>query len=165
MFCPFCSAEDTRVIDSRLVANGAQVRRRRECAKCKERYTSFEVAELVMPKVIKRDDCREPFDEDKLRMGLQRALEKRPISTEQLEEAISFVILRVRETGEREVKSQLIGEVVMSALLKLDPVAYVRFASVYWDFKDIDAFKDLIEQLGRGCGDYVPYSPNSTAVE
>lgn len=156
MFCPFCGAEDTRVIDSRLVANGTQVRRRRECAACKERYTSFEVAELMMPKVIKRDGCREPFNEDKLRMGLQRALEKRPISTEQLESAISKISQSARETGEREIASKVIGRAVMRALVQLDPVAYVRYASVYWDFKDLDAFKELIDQLDRGDLHFAP---------
>jgi transcriptional repressor NrdR len=147
MFCPFCSTEDTRVIDSRLVANGSQVRRRRECGKCKERYTSFEIAELVMPKIIKSDGCREPFDDSKLRFGLLRALEKRPVSTEQLEEMISIVVVKIRAIGEREVTSKHLGTIVMEALLKLDIVAYIRFASVYWDFQDINTFKNFIDKI------------------
>ena len=149
MFCPFCSADDTKVIDSRLVANGSQVRRRRECSNCKERFTSFEVAELVVPKIIKSDGCREPFNDSKLRFGLLRALEKRPISTEQVEELISIVIAKIRAIGEREVTSKFLGSIVMEELLDLDAVAYVRFASVYWDFKDVDAFKNLIDKIDQ----------------
>lgn len=149
MFCPFCHAPDTRVIDSRLVADGTQVRRRRECVECKERLTSFEVAELLMPKVMKRDGCRDPFNEDKLRAGMQRALEKRPISAEQFEASISALIKKLRATGEREVSSQLLGQWVMESLQALDSVAYVRFASVYWDFKDVDAFRELVDQLNQ----------------
>ena len=149
MFCPFCHAPDTRVIDSRLVADGTQVRRRRECIECKERLTSFEVAELLMPKVMKRDGCRDPFNEDKLRAGMQRALEKRPISAEQFEASVSALIKKLRATGEREVSSQLLGQWVMESLQALDPVAYVRFASVYWDFKDADAFKEFVDQLNQ----------------
>lgn len=149
MFCPFCSTDDTRVIDSRLVANGSQVRRRRECSSCKERFTSFEAAELVVPKIIKSDGCREPFNDSKLRFGLLRALEKRPVSTEQVEEVISVVIAKIRSIGEREVTSKFLGSIVMEELLELDAVAYVRFASVYWDFKDIDAFKIFIDKIDQ----------------
>ena len=130
MFCPFCSAQETKVIDSRLVADGAQVRRRRECLDCRERYTTFEVAELVMPRVVKRDGSREPFNEDKLRAGLQRALEKRPVSTEQVENCIVRIKSSLRATGEREVQSEFVGSLIMDALKVLDKVAYVRFASV-----------------------------------
>lgn len=149
MHCPFCNAEDTKVIDSRLVADGSQVRRRRECITCSERFTTYEGAELVMPRLIKRDGTREPFDEEKLRAGLQRALEKRPVSTEQIEEAINRIKQRLRATGEREVKSLTLGEEVMSALKDLDEVAYIRFASVYRQFQDLEQFREEIERLEK----------------
>ncbi|MBF7074713.1 transcriptional regulator NrdR [Glaciecola sp. MH2013] len=148
MFCPFCSAQETKVIDSRLVADGAQVRRRRECLECHERYTTFEAAELVMPRVVKRDGSREPFNEDKLRAGLQRALEKRPVSTEQVENCIVRIKSSLRATGEREIKSEMIGSLIMDALKELDKVAYVRFASVYRSFEDIREFGEEIAKLG-----------------
>lgn len=148
MFCPFCRADDTKVIDSRLVADGYQVRRRRECTACHERFTTFEAAELVMPRIIKRDGSREPYNEEKLRSGLQRALEKRPVPTEQIESLISKVESQLRATGEREVQSEMIGHLIMEELLKLDKVAYVRFASVYRSFKDIREFGEEIARLG-----------------
>ena len=148
MHCPFCSAEETKVIDSRLVAEGHQVRRRRECAECHERFTAFESAELVMPRVIKRDGTREPFNEDKLRAGLQRALEKRPVSTEKVEQCILKLKSTLRATGEREVESELLGNLIMDALKELDKVAYVRFASVYRSFEDIKEFGEEIARLG-----------------
>ncbi|AEF02420.1 transcriptional regulator NrdR [Alteromonas sp. KS69] len=148
MFCPFCSAQETKVIDSRLVAEGHQVRRRRECAMCHERFTTFESAELVMPRVIKRDGSREPFNEDKLRAGLQRALEKRPVSTEKVEQCILSLKSELRATGEREVGSELLGNLIMKALKELDKVAYVRFASVYRSFEDIREFGEEIARLG-----------------
>ena len=147
MFCPFCNADDTKVIDSRLVANGGQVRRRRECGACGERFTTYELAELVMPRVIKTDGSRQSFDEDKLRAGLQRALEKRPVSIEQIEVAISQIKQFLQVTGEREVPSQIIGEEVMRQLRKLDAVAYVRFASVYRSFQDISEFQAELNRL------------------
>jgi transcriptional repressor NrdR len=147
MFCPFCNADDTKVIDSRLVANGGQVRRRRECSECSERFTTYELAELVMPRVIKTDGSRQSFDEDKLRAGLQRALEKRPVSIEQIEVAISQIKHFLQVTGEREVPSQIIGEEVMRQLRKLDAVAYVRFASVYRSFQDISEFQAELNRL------------------
>lgn len=153
MYCPFCSAEDTKVIDSRLVAGGGQVRRRRECLSCKERFTTFEVAELLMPRIIKNDGTREPFDENKLRSGLQRALEKRPVSVEQMEAAIAQIKHGLQTTGEREVPSRLVGEQVMEALRDIDQVAYVRFASVYRSFQDISEFRaelDRLEGSNRG---------------
>ena len=149
MFCPFCSAQETKVIDSRLVAEGHQVRRRRECAMCHERFTTFESAELVMPRVIKRDGSREPFNEDKLRAGLQRALEKRPVSTEKVEQCILSLKSELRATGEREVGSELLGNLIMKALKELDKVAYVRFASVYRSFEDIREFGEEIARLGE----------------
>ncbi|MEM9256483.1 MAG: transcriptional regulator NrdR [Pseudomonadota bacterium] len=147
MHCPFCSAEDTKVIDSRLVADGDQVRRRRECLSCSERFTTYELAELVMPRVIKQDGSREPFNEDKLRAGFQRALEKRPVSVESVEAAINHIKHDLRATGEREVQSLVLGELVMEQLKQLDQVAYVRFASVYRSFQDIAEFRDEIERL------------------
>lgn len=147
MHCPFCQAEDTKVIDSRLVAGGDQVRRRRECLDCAERYTTYETAELVLPKIIKHNGNREPFDEAKLRAGFTRALEKRPVSVEAIEADINHIKHALRATGEREVKSRQVGELVMDALKRLDQVAYVRFASVYRDFKDIAEFRDEIERL------------------
>ncbi len=147
MHCPFCAAEDTKVIDSRLVAEGDQVRRRRECLSCTERFTTYEVAELVMPRVIKQNGVREPFNEDKLRAGLQRALEKRPVSLERIEAVINQTKHALRATGEREIQSLVVGELVMDHLKQLDQVAYVRFASVYRSFQDLSEFRDEIERL------------------
>ena len=147
MHCPSCAAEDPKVIDSRLVAEGDQVRRRRECLSCAERFTTYEVAELVMPRIIKQDGTREPFNEDKLRAGFTRALEKRPVSVESIEAVINKIKNALRATGEREVKSVFLGELVMENLKKLDKVAYVRFASVYRSFEDISEFREAIESL------------------
>lgn len=147
MHCPFCSADETKVIDSRLVAEGGQVRRRRECLSCRERFTTYEIAELVMPRVIKQNGSREPFDEDKLRGGFLRALEKRPVSVEDVEKHIGLIKHRLRATGEREIHSRELGELVMAALRPLDQVAYVRFASVYRSFQDLSEFRDAIESL------------------
>ena len=147
MHCPFCSAEDTKVIDSRLVTDGEAVRRRRECLTCGERYTTFETAELVMPHLIKRDGRREPFDEEKLRYGLSKALEKRPVSVDEIENSLNHIKHRMRSTGERELPSLQVGEEVMVELRALDPVAYVRFASVYRDFQDLSEFADEIHKL------------------
>ena len=149
MHCPFCGADDTKVIDSRLVADGAQVRRRRECLTCGERYTTFETAELVMPRLVKSDGKREPFDENKLRAGLLRALEKRPVSMEDLEAAITRIMHRLRATGEREIPDRDVGELVMGELRQLDTVAYVRFASVYRSFQDISEFREEVERLEK----------------
>ena len=147
MHCPFCGQDDTKVIDSRLVADGDAVRRRRECQACGERFTTFETAELVMPRIIKRDGVREPFDEEKLKFGLTKALEKRPVSVDQIEAALTHIKHRLRETGERELPSLQVGEEVMAELRELDAVAYVRFASVYRDFQDISEFADEIRKL------------------
>jgi transcriptional repressor NrdR len=149
MFCPFCNADDTKVIDSRLVANGGQVRRRRECTVCDERFTTYELAELVMPRVIKTDGTRQSFDEDKLRAGLQRALEKRPVPIEQIEVSISEIKHFLQVTGEREIPSKIIGEEVMRQLRGLDAVAYVRFASVYRSFEDISEFQAELNRLNE----------------
>ena len=147
MHCPFCEAQDTKVIDSRLVSEGSQVRRRRECPSCEERFTTFEAAELVMPRIIKSDGKRDGFVEEKLRAGMLRALEKRPVSAEQLESAITHIKQKMRSTGERELEAKQIGEWVMEELKKLDQIAYVRFASVYRDFEDVHQFGETIKKL------------------
>ncbi|KZX74498.1 transcriptional regulator NrdR [Oleiphilus sp. HI0009] len=149
MHCPFCKATDTKVYDSRLVSDGNQVRRRRECLTCQERFTTFETAELVMPRVVKQDGSRQPFDEEKLNRGVQRALEKRPVSIESIEQAIDNIKYRLRATGERELSSLQVGEEVMRELRSLDEVAYVRFASVYRSFQDINEFKEEIDRLAK----------------
>ncbi|MGQ0593535.1 MAG: transcriptional regulator NrdR [Gammaproteobacteria bacterium] len=148
MRCPFCSEPDTRVIDSRLAEDGERVRRRRECTACEERFTTYEAAELSLPRVIKSDGRREPFIEDKLRAGMQRALEKRPVALEEVEASIADIKRHLRALGEREVRSRLVGDLVMAALRRLDAVAYVRFASVYRRFEDVQAFVEEIERLG-----------------
>ncbi len=147
MHCPFCSHPETKVTDSRLAGEGAQIRRRRECLGCGERFTTFESAELVMPRVVKRDDSREPFDDHKLRSGMIRALEKRPVGSEAVEEALARVTHRLQTMGEREVLSRRIGELVMEELRALDEVAYVRYASVYRSFQDVESFQDEIRKL------------------
>jgi transcriptional repressor NrdR len=147
MHCPFCKAQDTKVIDSRLVAEGEQVRRRRECVQCGERFTTYEGAELVMPGIVKQNGNREPFDEIKLRAGLRRALEKRPVSVEEVEAAVARIKQSLRATGERELPSRRLGEVVMNELRELDQVAYVRFASVYRSFQDLSEFRTEIDRL------------------
>jgi len=147
MYCPFCGTHETKVVDSRLVAEGQQIRRRRECISCHERFTTYETAELLMPRVIKTDGTRQPFDEDKLRAGIQRALEKRPVSVEEIEACITRIKQHLRATGERELPSREVGEAVMLELQKLDQVAYVRFASVYRSFQDINEFREEIERL------------------
>jgi transcriptional repressor NrdR len=152
MHCPFCNALDTKVIDSRLVADGNQVRRRRECITCAERFTTFESAELVMPRLVKQNGEREPFNEDKLRSGMLKALEKRPVSAEQVEEAISHINHKLRASGEREVPSKLVGGLVMEELRRLDEVAYVRFASVYRSFKDLNEFREEIDRISQDGG-------------
>lgn len=153
MHCPFCGTHDTKVTDSRLVAEGDQVRRRRQCVACGERFTTYETAELVMPRVIKSDGTRQPFDENKLRAGMQRALEKRPVSVEDLEAAISRICHQLRATGERELPARELGEFVMEALQQLDDVAYVRFASVYRSFQDISEFAAEVDRLRSRAGD------------
>lgn len=149
MHCPFCNNEETKVIDSRLAGDGRQVRRRRQCLACNERFTTFESAELVMPGLIKNDSSRQPFDESKLRYSMLRALEKRPVSSEELEQAIGRLVHKLRTMGEREVPSRLVGELVMEELRALDEVAYVRFASVYRRFQDITEFEEEIRRLQR----------------
>ena len=147
MHCPFCGHPETKVIDSRLAGEGAQVRRRRECLNCSERFTTFESAELVMPRLVKSDDSREPFDEEKLRSGMIRALEKRPVSAEDLEAAIARITHKLRTVGEREIPARRVGDLVMDELRQLDEVAFVRFASVYRRFQDVEEFRDEVERL------------------
>ena len=147
MNCPFCNHEETKVIDSRLAGEGRQIRRRRECLDCSERFTTFEGAELVMPRLIKTDDRREPFDEHKMRASMHRALEKRPVSADLFEQSIGRMIHKLRTMGEREVPSRLIGELVMNELRGLDEVAYVRFASVYRSFQDVTEFQEEVKRL------------------
>ncbi len=152
MHCPFCGTHDTKVTDSRLVVEGDQVRRRRQCVACGERFTTYETAELVMPRVIKGDGSREFFDEGKLRAGMLRALEKRPVSAEAIEAAVQRIRQTLRARGEREIHARDIGEQVMLALKRLDQVAYIRFASVYRRFQDIDEFRAEIDRLAQEPG-------------
>ena len=147
MHCPFCGHEETKVTDSRLAGAGTQIRRRRECLSCGERFTTFETAELVKPLIVKSDQSRMPFDEAKLRGGMEKALQKRPVSREAIEEAVGRICHKLRSLGEREVQSRTVGELVMEELHHLDEVGYVRFASVYRSFQDVDAFRDEIERL------------------
>lgn len=149
MHCPFCQHEDTRVIDSRLTEDGSTVRRRRECEKCGERFNTFETAELKLPAVIKGDGRREAFDEHKLRVSFERALQKRPVASDAVENAVHAVVHDLRTSGEREIPSMHVGELVMRELKLLDQVAYVRFASVYRRFEDVQAFREEIERLER----------------
>jgi transcriptional repressor NrdR len=147
VYCPFCGHVETKVNDSRLAGEGRQIRRRRECLSCGERFTTFETAELVMPVVVKADEVRETFDEAKLRAGMEKALEKRPVAREAIDEALSRITHKVRIIGEREVPSRVLGEFVMEELRQLDEVAYVRFASVYRHFQDVEAFHEEIQRL------------------
>ncbi len=149
MRCPFCGAEDTRVVDSRLVGEGDQVRRRRECQACSERFTTFEQVDLAVPRIIKNDGNRQPFDEERLRRGFLRALEKRPVETESIDAAIERIRHRLITRGEREVPSRELGEWVMDELRNLDEVAYIRFASVYRSFQDVNAFREMVERMEK----------------
>jgi transcriptional repressor NrdR len=160
VYCPFCGHIETKVTDSRLAGEGRQIRRRRECLACGERFTTFETAELLMPMVVKGDRSREPFDEGKLRSGMEKALEKRPVPRAQVDEALSRIAHKVRALGDREVPSRVIGELVMEELRQLDEVAYVRFASVYRQFEDVEAFHEEIRRLrDQRPGDQPPREP------
>ena len=147
MRCPFCQSEETKVVDSRLANEGSQVRRRRECLSCKERFTTFEGAEKNLPRVVKRDGRREPFNEEKLRKGITLACEKRPVATELIDATINRISNKAMGVGEREIPAKAIGEWVMQELRALDQVAYVRFASVYSSFEDIQAFREIIDRV------------------
>jgi transcriptional repressor NrdR len=149
VWCPFCSHEDTRVVDSRLTGDGMQIRRRRECGKCGSRFNTFESPELKAPRIVKSDGAREAFSEQKLRAGMLKALEKRPVETREVERAIRGLLREISGVEEAEISSSLIGEWVMRELARLDQVAYIRFASVYERFDDIQAFTELIERLER----------------
>jgi len=147
MRCPFCGADDSKVIDSRLSAEGDAIRRRRSCVECHERFTTYETAELSLPRLIKSDNSRAVFDENKLRSGFLKALEKRPVSIDAIDSAMKGIVRQLIATGEREVESRLVGDWVMDALRELDEVAYVRFASVYRSFQDVNAFREEIERM------------------
>lgn len=149
MKCPFCKADDTAVIDSRLSEDAASVRRRRQCKECGKRFTTYERVELAMPTVIKSNGYRTAYDREKIRTGFMRALHKRPVPTDNVDDAINRVEARVLALGEREIKSRTIGELVMRELKKMDDVAYIRFASVYEDFQRVDDFRDAILQVKR----------------
>ncbi|TQM06736.1 transcriptional repressor NrdR [Pseudoxanthomonas sp. 3HH-4] len=172
MHCPFCQHTDTRVIDSRVSEDGATIRRRRECEACGERFSTLENIEIKLPAVIKGDGRRDTFDARKLRAGFDRALQKRPVSEEQIEAAVRAVIHAIRMSGEREIASRKIGEFVMNELRKLDHVGYVRFASVYRSFEDVADFREEIEKLERDLppgagqlsllgGDVVPFDKHA----
>ncbi len=149
MHCPFCQAQDTKVIDSRLVGDGSQIRRRRECELCQARFTTFETADLALPRIIKSDGERQPFNGTKLKAGMLRALEKRPLSSEEVDAVFGNVLTQIRQLGEREIPSRMLGEIVMKSLKSIDQVAYVRFASVYRDFQDIEEFAQEISTLSK----------------
>lgn len=149
MHCPFCNTEDTKVVDSRLLREGNQIRRRRECEHCKERFTTYETAVLSLPRIVKRDETRDLFSEEKLRLGMLKALEKRPVSVEKIENAIARLTRKALTVNEGEISSAQLGEWVMEELYQLDPVAYVRFASVYHSFQDIEAFRREITRLTK----------------
>ena len=149
MHCPFCQAQDTKVIDSSLVGDGSQIRRRRECELCQARFTTFETADLALPRIIKSDGERQPFNGTKLKAGMLRALEKRPLSSEEVDAVFGNVLTQIRQLGEREIPSRMLGEIVMKSLKSVDQVAYVRFASVYRDFQDIEEFAQEISTLSK----------------
>ena len=149
MKCPFCQFPDTQVIDSRVSDDGDSIRRRRKCAACSKRFTTYETVELRMPQVVKQDGSRAEFDLDKLRTGFMRALHKRPVATQLVDEAVATIAQDVLALGEREIESRRLGEMVMRELHKLDEVAYIRFASVYRSFQGIDDFQDAIKEVRR----------------
>ncbi len=149
MWCPFCNHTETRVVDSRLTGDGMQIRRRRQCADCGARFNTYEAPELKAPRIIKSNGAREAFSDEKLRNGMLRALEKRPVETREVERAIRKLLRNIRSVEDAEIPSSLLGEWVMRELSQLDQVAYVRFASVYKRFEDVQAFRDVIERLEK----------------
>jgi len=160
MRCPFCRHEDTQVVDSRVSEDGAAIRRRRRCSGCDKRFTTYERSELALPAVVKRDGSRVEFDRQKIASSMQLALRKRPVSADAMADAIAQIEFQLLGSGEREVKSDAIGELVMHALGRLDKVAYVRFASVYRQFEDVSDFQNVIEEFKRHDGDVVvPKTP------
>jgi len=152
MHCPFCSNDDTRVIDSRVAEGGAAVRRRRECEVCSKRFSTYERAELRLPMVIKKDGARQPFDKKKIYSGMQKALEKRPVSADALEDGVQAVVRAAQENGDSEIPAGSVGDFVMEQLRQLDGVAYIRFASVYREFKDVDEFVAAVKSAMNGKG-------------
>jgi len=152
MHCPFCKAEDTQVIDSRVSDAGDSIRRRRRCPACNKRFTTYETVELRLPQVVKQDGSRTEFDREKLRTGFMRALHKRPVPTPLVDDAVNAVVQQTLALGEREIRSRRIGEMVMKELYKLDDVAYIRFASVYKSFQDVDDFQDAIKEVRKPSG-------------
>jgi transcriptional repressor NrdR len=149
MKCPFCGAIETQVVETRLSEDGLSIRRRRRCQACDKRFTTYETADVRLPQVVKANGIREEFSEDKLREGFKRALHKRPVSAELMEEAVAQIRQRLLTLGEREIPSRQLGEMVMHALKKLDKVAYIRFASVYKSFQDVDDFRDVLKDLDQ----------------
>lgn len=149
MKCPFCGADDTQVIDSRVNDEGDSIRRRRRCASCEKRFTTYETAELHLPQVVKQNGTREDFSRDKLRLSFTRALHKRPVPTEYVDQAIEDIVQKLLAQGEREIPSRQLGESVMHELRRLDKVAYIRFASIYRSFQDVEDFRDAIRDLNK----------------
>lgn len=147
MKCPFCGSADTQVIDSRVSEAGDSIRRRRRCAACQKRFTTYETVELRLPQVVKTNGNRADFDANRLRVGFARALHKRPVPTEFVDAAIDRIVQRVLSLGEREIASRQLGEMVMQELYKLDKVAYIRFASVYRSFQDVSDFRDALKEV------------------
>lgn len=153
MHCPFCANDDTRVIDSRVVGDGAAVRRRRECEMCNKRFSTYERAELRLPMVVKKDGARQTFDTGKIRSGMQKALEKRSVSADALDQGVQTIVRSVQELGEPEIPAADVGNLVMDQLQQLDGVAYIRFASVYREFKDVDEFLAAVKSAMNGEGE------------
>lgn len=149
MKCPFCKNADTQVVDSRVSEEGDSIRRRRRCLACDKRFTTYETVELRMPQLVKSHGYREEFSEDKLRTGFMRALHKRPVPANLVEDAIVRIKNRLLSLGEREVDSRRLGEMVMKELYRMDKVAYIRFASVYKDFQDVEDFRDAIKEVQK----------------
>jgi transcriptional repressor NrdR len=159
MKCPFCGADDTQVIDSRVNDEGDSIRRRRRCASCEKRFTTYETADLQLPQVVKQNGTREEFSRDKLRLSFTRALHKRPVPTEYVDRAIDHIVQGILSRGEREINARELGEAVMQELRRLDKVAYIRFASVYRSFQDVDDFREAIRDLNT------PHRRNTDAPE
>ena len=159
MKCPFCGATDTQVIDSRVSEEGDSIRRRRRCAACSKRFTTYETAELRMPQVVKQNGIREEFKREKLRTSFVRALHKRPVPTEYVDAAIQHIEQELLALGEREIPARRIGEMVMAALYKLDKVAYIRFASVYRSFQDVEDFREVIQDIDSSAKPVKPPKP------
>ncbi|WP_326941976.1 transcriptional regulator NrdR [Actimicrobium sp. GrIS 1.19] len=149
MKCPFCQHDETQVLDTRVSEEGDSIRRRRRCASCEKRFTTYERIELTMPAIVKKNGSRTDFDSSKLRGSLMLALRKRPVSAEAVDAAIHRIEEKIRSSGEREIMSGHIGELVMRELRRLDKIAYIRFASVYKSFEDVTEFQDAIAEIGQ----------------